>query len=202
MFANLQNDAETYSSNAYIENSSVVVEYNLSAPMEEKQFYRGGVVGYTSDDDLRYDGVSAYINGKLDSPTESPELFGGLIGCNTANGMYMNIYIFADMSFFGYSTTAAGLIGIIDLHTDKELLIQFCVMNLNFTGSISNDANIAGIIGKSVGNTKISDCQSHGIFNFSIIDFEKGYIAFTGGLGYTDNSTHLMKVYSTIAMTI
>ena len=91
----------------------MVVEYDLSAPTDGKQFYRGGVVGYTSDDDLRYDGVSVYVNGKLDSPTESPEFFGGLIGCNTANGIYMNIYIFADMNFVGYSTTAAGIIGII-----------------------------------------------------------------------------------------
>ena len=55
-------------------------------PSGGRKCYHGGAVGYTSDDDLIYDGISIYVNGSLNSPTEDPEFFGGLIGYNTANG--------------------------------------------------------------------------------------------------------------------
>ena len=86
------------------------------------------------------------------------EYFGGLIGYNGANGAYKHIYVFADMMINGMSTTIGGLIAE-NAHTSSSTLqIQFCVLNLNFAGDISDDANIAGIVGRSSGNLEIIDC--------------------------------------------
>ena len=51
MFAHMENDASSITSNAYIRNSSVVVELLLEVTKGSNMFYRGGVVGFTSDDD-------------------------------------------------------------------------------------------------------------------------------------------------------
>ena len=121
MFAHMENDASSIESNAYIRNSSVVVELFLEVPKGSNMFYRGGVIGYTSDDDQSYDGISIYVSGSLDSLLEVAEFFGGLIGFNGANGVYKHIYIFADMEFFGMSTTAAGLIAVNGLSSSLTL---------------------------------------------------------------------------------
>ena len=52
---------------------------------------------------------------------EVAEFFGGLIGYNGANGAYKHIYVFAEMEFFGMSTTAAGLIAVNGLSSSLTL---------------------------------------------------------------------------------
>ena len=76
------------------------------------------------------------------------------------------------------------------------------MINVDFKGIISNNANIGGMFGDASGNIRVTDCQSHGNFDFEIIDFEKGYVGFAGVLGKSSKRTHLFKVYSTINMNV
>ena len=58
------------------------------------------------------------------------------------------------------------------------------------------------MFGDANGNVKVTDCQSHGKFDFEITDLEDGYVGFAGVLGKTTRNAHMFKVYSTIEMNI
>ena len=161
------------------------------------------MIGYTHDKDITFNDISVYVNGSLSSPTENPELFGCLIGFNGASGYIMHIYVFAELTVQGKATSLAGLLAANALDDDKETIeIEFCVVNVDFKGVISNNANIGGMFGDAKGNVKVTDCQSHGKFDFEITDLEDGYVGFAGVLGKTTRNAHMFKVYSTIEMNI
>ena len=128
MFANLERHDADRSYKAYILNSSVVVEFDLKSPEATGQFFRGGMIGYTQDEDVSFSKISVYVNGSLSSPTENPELFGCFIGFNGAHGSIEHIYVFAELSVKGKATSLAGLMATNSLPDTKTIDIRSCVV--------------------------------------------------------------------------
>ena len=46
------------------------------------------------------------------------------------------------------------------------------MINVDFKGIISDNANIGGMFGDASSNIRVTDCQSHGKFDFEIVDLE------------------------------